>query len=261
MPFRGHSVAHCVELLSACAAQDLPGLIASLESDGRSGVRNAIAAELKRRAAAERETARLEQMLALERRVIASGATVVAGVDEVGRGALAGPVTAAAVVLGDAFPPAGLNDSKLLSPERRDRLAATLRSTCACWSVAHIGADRIDEVGIAAATREAMVAAIQGLEDCADHVMVDGLPVRAHPNETAVVGGDGKVACIAAASVIAKVARDSLMVSLGEEHPGWAFHVNKGYGTPEHIAEIRRRGPSPVHRMSFSPASEFPGLW
>lgn len=259
-PNRPDTVAHCKELLASCLAEDLPELAASLISDDRPGVRHAVDAELKRRAAVAREVARLEGLLALERQLMTSGAAVIAGVDEVGRGALAGPVTAAAVVLGGTFPPAGLNDSKRLSPGRRDSIAAVLRETCVCWSVAHVGPARIDEIGIAAATREAMLAALAGLASRADHVLVDGLPVRTHPNETAVVGGDSKVACIAAASVVAKVARDSLMVRLAAEHPGWAFEVNKGYGTAEHIAEIVRRGPSRVHRRSFSPASELPLL-
>lgn len=153
-----------------------------------------------------------------------NGALIVAGVDEVGRG-------------------------------------AQLRGSCRAWAVAHVSAETIDGVGIVEATRLAMSQAIAALEVEPHHVVVDGLPVGVHASETAVVKGDSKVACVAAASVIAKVARDEYMARMAEEHPGWDFAVNKGYGTPGHIARVAEDGPCPIHRRSFLTGITRPHLW
>ncbi len=255
------TVAECRELLAACAPGELDALIERLSGDDRAGVRALADAACRRRAAARAEGERLDGLLKLERSLSAGGTLVVAGVDEVGRGALAGPVTAAAVVLGDAPLPAGLNDSKRLTPARRSQMAALLRDGCRAWAVAHVSHEAVDAIGIARATRQAMQEALAALEVAADHVIVDGLPIGAHASETAVVKGDSRVACVAAASIVAKVARDDLMARLGERHPGWDFAVNKGYGTPEHLARVAEQGPCPVHRRSFLRNVIEPKLW
>ena len=179
------------------------------------------------------------------------GPGVVVGLDEVGRGPLAGPLTVAAVVLPDEPQIEGLDDSKKLSPKRREELAARIEQAASAIGLCHIEPARIDADGMAMCLKAAFADALLqcGIEP--DAVLVDGNPLHIHPKEQNVVKGDGKVACIAAASIYAKVARDALMVELAERYPAYGFERNKGYGTAEHIAAIREVGPSPVHRMSF----------
>jgi ribonuclease HII len=147
----------------------------------------------------------------------------------------------------------GLNDSKVIAPPRRVEIAARIRDVALAFSVAHVPAADIDSLGMTAALRRAMGAAIAGLGLDPDHVVVDGLPMRVSPNETAVVGGDAKVAAVAAASIVAKVTRDALMVDLAAQHPVYGFEIHKGYSTAEHIDAINRHGLSPEHRRSFTP--------
>ncbi len=178
----------------------------------------------------------------------------IAGVDEVGRGPLAGPVVAAAVVLDPARVPAGLDDSKKLSAAMRERL---FEEICAGHTVAVAlsSAARIDATNIRAATLDAMRRAVAGLAAAPDHVLVDGVdvPPGLVSPATAVKGGDGISVSIAAASIVAKVLRDRLMVLAAAEHPGYGFERHKGYGVPVHIAALVRLGPSPLHRRSFAP--------
>jgi ribonuclease HII len=179
---------------------------------------------------------------------------LVAGVDEVGRGPLAGPVVAAAVILDDLQPIAGLRDSKTLGPATRERLAAEIRAKALCVSVAESSVDEIDRLNILQATMLAMQRAVEGLRLRPAHVLVDGnrLPRLRVPAE-AIVKGDARIPAIAAASIVAKVHRDALLCALHERHPAYGFAEHKGYPTPEHLAALRAHGPSPVHRRSFAP--------
>ena len=179
------------------------------------------------------------------------GSGVVVGLDEVGRGPLAGPLTVAAVVLPDEPKIEGLDDSKKLSPKRREELAARIEATACAIGLCHIEPARIDAEGMGACLRAAFRGALESCGVDADAVLVDGNPLHIHPGERNVVKGDGKVACIAAASIYAKVARDALMVELAGSYPAYGFERNKGYGTPEHIEALREIGASPAHRMSF----------
>ena len=178
----------------------------------------------------------------LERALQAQGCVLVAGVDEVGRGALAGPLTAAAVVLPARPRIEGLDDSKRLTPARREELAEIIHATAIAVSIAHVSAGDIDGLGVTAALKRAVLQALQGLGCEPDHVVIDGLPLRVVERETAVVKGDSKVAAIAAASIVAKVARDQLMRDLAPSYPEYGFEINKGYGTPEHLDAISRIG-------------------
>ena len=204
----------------------------------------------------EKESVRLAGLMRHQSWLHAAGVLVVAGTDEVGRGALAGPVSAGAVILAVSCRIEGLNDSKKLAPKRREQVAAEVRRVALAAAVGHVQPAEIDAMGIGPASRLAMTRALQALDIAPDHVLVDGNDGRVGWPSTPVVKGDALVACIAAASVIAKVERDSLMVSLGAEHPGYGLEVNKGYFTDDHNQAIRRLGPSPVHRRSFSPCSE-----
>jgi ribonuclease HII len=193
-----------------------------------------------------------------ERALHARGIFFVAGVDEAGRGPLAGPVVAAAVILPRAPKIVGLNDSKKLTPRRRESLYAELTLLSGVhWSVASADVDEIDRLNILRATHLAMARALAALPQQADHALVDGLPVSGLPvPHTALVGGDALSTSIAAASIIAKVTRDRLMLDLDARFPGYGFARHKGYGVREHLAALRRHGPSPVHRRSFAPVAE-----
>jgi len=202
-----------------------------------------------------KEEERLRALFAYERELYAAGALVVVGVDEVGRGPLAGPVSAGACVLDPATPVPFLNDSKKLSEKRREEVAAYLREHARAWYVAHVPAEVIDDQGIVPALKQAMRAAVAGLRStfdlAPDNILLDGRPLALWPQEQAVIKGDGKIACIAAASVLAKVERDALMRAAELQYPGYGFAHNKGYGTAEHGAAIRSQGLTPFHRRSF----------
>ena len=184
----------------------------------------------------------------------------VAGVDEAGRGPLAGPVVAAAVVLPAARVPRGLDDSKKLPAGERARLAALIRER-ACVGVGVVEADEIDRLNIHWATMKAMTLAVDALAACLGsapgHVLVDGnrLPRWGYP-ATAIIGGDAASRSIAAASIVAKHHRDTLMIAHAETWPAYNWHSNKGYGCARHLAALREHGPSPLHRRSFAPVAQ-----
>lgn len=185
---------------------------------------------------------------------MARGAARVAGVDEVGRGPLAGPVTAAAVVLDPARIPVGLDDSKRLSPARRAVLAAEI-AACAEVSVAHASVAEIDRLNILAASHLAMRRAVAGLARPPDHLLIDGnrLPEGLPCSAEAVVKGDARSLSVAAASIVAKVARDAIMAALAIEFPGYGWERNAGYPSAAHRDALRRLGVTPHHRRSFAP--------
>jgi ribonuclease HII len=193
-----------------------------------------------------------------ERALRAAGCRVVAGIDEAGRGPLAGPVSVAAVVLPDGFEHPVLNDSKQLSEARRERLYEELtRDAEVRWHCVLMTAREVDEMNILRATHEGMRRAALGLAVRPDAVLIDGRPVRDFPlRQLALVKGDQLSYSIAAASVIAKVTRDRLMVRLAGAYPGYGFEVHKGYGTARHLEALRRLGPCPEHRRSFAPVAQ-----
>ena len=200
----------------------------------------------------ERERAERDRVDAMYRTMAELGGPgVVVGVDEVGRGSVAGPLTVCAVCLPDEPRIWGVNDSKQLSPQRRCLLAARIAEVATAIGICHIPAARIDEMGMARSLRAAVAGAVSDTGLDPDCVLMDGNPLGAVPHERNVVHGDAKVACIAAASIVAKVTRDELMVELDSEYPGYHLAQSKGYASPEHIAAIREHGLSPVHRASF----------
>lgn len=188
----------------------------------------------------------------------------VAGVDEAGRGPLAGPVVVAAVILDPARPVAGLADSKTLAPARREHLASLLRAQALAWAVIEVDAAEIDRCNILAATLAGMARALRTLSVAPALALVDGnrLPPDLPCPGRAIVGGDGSEPAIAAASILAKVQRDQRMVELDRRHPGYGFAEHKGYPTAGHLAALARLGPCPAHRRSFAPvrACLAPGL-
>lgn len=202
-----------------------------------------------------RERKRLTKMSLHERRVRDLGYTSIAGVDEAGRGPLAGPVVAAACILPPDFLLADLNDSKQITPEGRERLFTALTTMPGVYcGVGMVGVDRIDHINILRATFEAMQEAVRRLPQLPDYILIDGnqLPVMPYPCE-GIVEGDAYSISIAAASIIAKVTRDHLMSEEAIKWPQYGFEQHKGYGTPQHLEALRRFGPCPLHRKSFEP--------
>ncbi|MDE0786398.1 MAG: ribonuclease HII [Porticoccaceae bacterium] len=184
------------------------------------------------------------------------GILCLAGVDEVGRGPLAGDVVTAAVILPENHQIEGLADSKVLSARQRENLYADIIGQAECWAVGRASVEEIDRFNILQATLMAMRRAVLSLDVKPDYVVVDGnrLPQWEYASE-AVVKGDGRVDVISAASIIAKVVRDAEMLALDSHYPGYGFAANKGYGTPQHLEALQRLGPTPIHRRSFAPVS------
>ena len=188
----------------------------------------------------------------LENELYDGGISTLCGVDEAGRGPLAGPVCAAAVMLPRGLVIEGLNDSKKLTERRREQLYDEIKEKALHWAVAFAGVEEIETLNILGATYVAMNRAIAGLDVVPELALIDGNRAKGVEYDTrCVVGGDGRCADIAAASIMAKVTRDRLMCELDAQYPGYGFAKHKGYGTKEHYAAIRELGPCPAHRLSF----------
>lgn len=180
-----------------------------------------------------------------------------AGVDEAGRGPLAGPVAAAAVILDPSRRIRGLRDSKVMAPRQREDVAAVIRERALCWAVGEASVEEIDQINILQATLLAMRRAVEALQPCAEYALIDGnqLPLLAVPAR-AVIGGDASEPAISAASILAKTHRDAQMRAFDATHPGYGFAEHAGYATPAHLASLRRLGPCVLHRRSFAPVRE-----
>ena len=183
---------------------------------------------------------------------------MVAGVDEVGRGSLFGPVVAAAVILDRGYRVRGLRDSKLLLAERREVLALRIREHAVAWAVAGVDAARIDQINIYQASRVAMLEAAMRLVPAADHLLVDALRLDCGLPQDAIIHGDALSASIAAASILAKVERDRMMCEWEPVFPEYGLASHKGYSTQQHLAALREHGPTPLHRQSFAPVWQNP---
>ena len=209
--------------------------------------------EISASAAKLRLLKKLRCTLKYEKQLWAEGATQIAGVDEVGRGALFGPVVAAAVILDPKYRIRGLRDSKLLEPEVRERLARKIREHCIACAIASVDAARVDEINIYWASKQALCEAVAKLPIRPDHVLVDAFRIDVECPQTPIIHGDALSASIAAASIIAKVERDNRMREYDCEYPLYGLASNKGYSTPRHKSVLREHGPSPLHRQSFAP--------
>ncbi len=236
-------------LIAGATADELVELESRYADDPRKQVRHALEVAHRRVQREEAERERVRGMYAYERQLGGDG--IVVGVDEVGRGAVAGPLTVGAVALPVDPIIWGLDDSKRLSPERREYLAKGIEQHAVAYGVAHVPPHEIDEKGMAACLRKAMARAIEACGVEPDCVLIDGNPVHVHERERCVVKGDAKVACIAAASIVAKVTRDALMVGYERVYPQYHLSACKGYASPEHIEAIRTYGLTPIHRVSF----------
>lgn len=188
------------------------------------------------------------------------GWTRIAGIDEAGRGALFGPVVAAAVILNPKRRIVGLDDSKKLVPDRRFELAGRIREHAIAWAVAEVDASRIDAWNIYQASRQAMIAALERLSVVPDYLLIDAMELDVLIEQKSLIKGDGRSVSIAAASILAKTHRDTRMDEWDAVYPGYGFAQHKGYGTPEHLEALKRLGPTPLHRYSFAPVREA-GCW
>lgn len=196
-------------------------------------------------------------LLSFERQAYRNGFRLAAGIDEAGRGPLAGPVVAAAVILPEGLLIKGVNDSKRLSPDTRERLFDTIMSQALSVGVGMGSAELIDRINILQATRHAMLEAVSQLDPQPDYLLIDGISTINSPiPQKTIKKGDSLSLSIAAASIIAKVTRDRLMRELDTIHPGYGFSGHKGYGSALHLEAIRRLGPSPVHRLTFGGVKE-----
>jgi ribonuclease HII len=182
-----------------------------------------------------------------------AGARLVAGIDEVGRGSLFGPVVAGAVILDPADRIKGLRDSKLLPADRREVLAERIKERCIGWAVAAVDVARIDQMNIYHASKLAMVEAIAQLQPAPDHLLIDAMLLDWNCPQTKIIHGDARSASIAAASIVAKVERDRMIAAWDPVFPVYGLASNKGYSAPKHLQALREHGPSPLHRQSFAP--------
>jgi ribonuclease HII len=186
-----------------------------------------------------------------------NGALRIAGIDEVGRGPLFGPVVAAAVILPEGCLLPGLTDSKKLSEKKRNQLEPEIRACAVAWAIAVVDVETIDRINIRRASLEAMRRAVEQIVECPDYLLIDGRDTIAwNCPQQAVTHGDALSFSIAAASVLAKVHRDRLLVDLDAEYPGYGLARHKGYGSPEHMEALARLGPTPLHRRSYQPVAQ-----
>lgn len=231
--------------------------LAACEADDRAGVQKLV--KRYRREQAERE--RIEALYAYEYAARDEGARMVAGVDEAGRGPLAGPVVTAAVILPFGLFLPGLNDSKKVSAKKRELLYDEIMEKVVAVHVSIVDAATIDRVNIYQATMNGMYEAILSLEPKPDKVLIDAVELAKLPMPSlSIIKGDAKSVSIAAASILAKVTRDRLMMQYDAEYPQYGFAQHKGYGTAQHIAALRKYGPCPIHRRSFEPVRSMAGL-
>lgn len=238
------------EEMQAATLEGLPAFIKVYEVDERAGVRALVERARKKMDAYEEELKRLEEMCLYEKQY--QHCTYICGIDEAGRGPLAGPVVAGAVVLPENCQILYLNDSKQLSAKKREELYDIIREKAVCTGTGVVGPERIDEINILQATYEAMRQALRGLSVSPDVLLNDAVTIPGvNICQVPIIKGDAKSVSIAAASIVAKVTRDRMMVEYDRLYPGYGFAANKGYGSGMHLEALKRLGPSPIHRRSF----------
>lgn len=240
------------EQLASIQRLDDP-LLTELEQDSRSGVIQAIAKRKKEIQKRLDEDERLEGMLAYEKELYTQGIQLIAGVDEVGRGPLAGPVVAAAVILPKACKIPGLNDSKKIPKSKHKEIYEAVLQNAIAIGIGIKDNQVIDQVNIYEATKLAMMEAIGQLEPQPQHLLIDAMKLDLPISQTSIIKGDANSLSIAAASIVAKVTRDQMMEEFDKEYPGYDFAKNAGYGTVNHLASLDQLGVTPIHRRSFEP--------
>ena len=226
---------------------------ATFEEDSRTGVQSAIKQRRKAILAEIAEEERLEMMLSYEKSLYAQGVELIAGVDEVGRGPLAGPVVAAAVILPKLCKIKGLNDSKKIPKLKHKAIYKQVMKQAVAVGIGVKDNHVIDDVNIYEATKLAMIEAIENLSPQPERLLIDAMTLDLPIGQTSIIKGDANSLSIAAASIVAKVTRDKMMADYDQEYPGYAFAKNAGYGTKEHLSGLDKLGVTPIHRRSFEP--------
>ena len=240
------------ECLATIDRLDHP-LFEELIADGRAGVQAAISKRKRELQKQVEEDLRLEKMLAYEKELYAQGIQLIAGVDEVGRGPLAGPVVAAAVILPENCKIPGLNDSKKIPKSKHQAIYQAVLGQALSVGIGVKDNQVIDQVNIYEATKLAMLEAIQELDQQPQHLLIDAMKLDLPISQTSIIKGDANSLSIAAASIVAKVTRDQMMVAYDQEYPGYDFGQNSGYGTSKHLEGLEKHGVTPIHRRSFEP--------
>lgn len=228
-------------------------LFEELIADGRAGVQAAISKRKRELQKQVEEDLRLEKMLAYEKELYAQGIQLIAGVDEVGRGPLAGPVVAAAVILPENCKIPGLNDSKKIPKSKHQAIYQAVLDQALSVGIGVKDNQVIDQVNIYEATKLAMLEAIQELDQQPQHLLIDAMKLDLPISQTSIIKGDANSLSIAAASIVAKVTRDQMMAAYDQEYPGYDFGQNAGYGTTKHLEGLEKYGVTPIHRRSFEP--------
>lgn len=240
------------ECLTTIDRLDHP-LFEELIADGRAGVQVAISKRKRELQKQVEEDLRLEKMLTYEKELYAQGIQLIAGVDEVGRGPLAGPVVAAAVILPGNCKILGLNDSKKIPKSKHQAIYQAVLDQALSVGIGVKDNQVIDQVNIYEATKLAMLEAIQELDQQPQHLLIDAMKLDVPISQTSIIKGDANSLSIAAASIVAKVTRDQMMAAYDQEYPGYDFGQNAGYGTTKHLEGLEKHGVTPIHRRSFEP--------
>lgn len=245
------------EVEEALQKDPSPEILEACEKDPRQGVQRLAVRFVKDQQAQAKEQGRIQLLLVEEKKLWKKGYDFLAGIDEAGRGPLAGPVVAAACILPSLFDLPGLNDSKMLTESKREKLYNQIQAQAIDYAIGSAEPAEIDALNILQATKLAMKRAVEGLTVRPHYLMIDAVKLpEINLPQLPLVGGDHLSATIAAASILAKVTRDRLMVELDTLYPEYIFSKNKGYGTREHMKVLRRLGPCPLHRRSFAPVKQ-----
>lgn len=237
-------------------SDDVEKWITLLRKDERKGAQKIVQAYERKRIKEAMLEEMHDKMTCYESEARANGANVIAGVDEVGRGPLAGPVVACAVILPENFKLLGLTDSKKLSKTKREEFAKRIKEEAIAYSISMVHATEIDEINIYQSTKKAMCQALTLLDKQPDHVLVDAMTLPLEISQTSIIKGDQKSISIAASSVLAKVTRDQYMEELESQYPQYGFAKNAGYGTKEHLQALKTNGVTKEHRKSFQPVAD-----
>ncbi|MGD6775391.1 ribonuclease HII [Sutcliffiella horikoshii] len=249
------SIKDIERLLVGIKSENDPFLL-SIREDQRKGVQTLLKRWEKKRLETQQLLEQFEEMKKYERPLWDKGCRYIAGIDEVGRGPLAGPVVAAAVILPEDFHLPGLTDSKKLSAQKREHFFRYVKEHAISYGIGIIDSREIDQVNIYEATKLAMVQAVKDLHHTPEHLLIDAMKLDLDIEQTSIIKGDATSISIAAASVLAKETRDTYMKNLAKEFPDYGFDKNMGYGTPEHLLALQETGVTREHRQSFSPVKE-----
>lgn len=246
-----------IEMILQSVTEPDDPFVKKCQQDERKGVQALLQRWKKKQEELMAEKRRFEKMMVYEKEAQKQGFQYVAGIDEVGRGPLAGPVVAAAVILPENIFISGINDSKKLSSKKREQLYQEIKNEALAIGIGVVGADVIDEINIYQATKKAMNIAINQLSIFPDFLLIDAMKIDTPITQRSLIKGDSLSVSIASASIIAKVYRDRLMMEYSKKYPEYQFEKNAGYGTREHIQALRKFGPTPIHRKTFAPIKEY----